>query len=174
MSEQLRDDIWDALNDADYLNRYYGQLAGRMTWRERLVTYVAAGLAIGTLSAEIVPLDLGSWRVVPIFLTAIASIGPLLYRTAGRIAMASYREHELAKIRDEWKLLWQDCESDSHSQSALRERWYALTHAMTMATAMESREPVSKKIRKEAENASRTYWTEYAARPQPQANAAAT
>lgn len=88
--------------------------------------------------------------------------------------MASYREHELAKIRDEWKLLWQDCESESASPGALRERWYSLTHAMTMATAMESREPVSKKIREEAENASRTYWTEYAARAQPQTSAATT
>lgn len=161
MSSQLKDDIWEGLVNSDYYLRYYGELAGKLAWRERFASYLVAVLAVSTLGVEIVSANPDEWRPVLILLTAASSIWPLVYRKTGRIARAGFLQHELAAIHDDWKKLWQDCQGEEADELALQEQWSSLTRKMTDSTAMESLEPTPKKLRGATEDANERYWTEY-------------
>ena len=100
MNRQLRDNVWDGLNDSDRARRYYGELAGRLNQRERGATLLVTALALTALAIH----ALGQQQLVlwGVLLTTVASFVPVFYRVAGRVAMASYREKALGDLYAEW------------------------------------------------------------------------
>ena len=162
MNRQLRDNVWDGLNDSDRARRYYGELAGRLNQRERGATLLVTAIALTSLVVQALgQQQLALWGVL---LTAVASFVPVFYRVAGRVAMASYREKALGDIYAEWMMLWQDMEDATLEEREVQKRWLALSKEMNAITAMESLELTHKRLKSHVEKENKKYWAEYANR----------
>lgn len=157
MSSQLRTDIWNDMVHTDRLQRYYGELAGKLAGREKAMTVVTTVFA--TLSVVVAaggaPSELS---LLAAALTVAASSLPLIYRLSGVVTSATYCRKRLDDLLVGWRALWQ--ETDELPTDEARRRWEKLAEEKNGITALMSSRKVDEKLRDSTEKQAYGYWEE--------------
>ncbi len=141
----------------DRLQRYYGELAGKLVDREKAMTVVTTVFA--TLSVVAAagggPSELS---LVAAALTVAASSLPLIYRLSGVVTSATYCQKRLDDLLVGWRALWQ--EIDELPKDEASRRWEKLAEERNGITALMSSRKVDEKPRDSTEKQAYSYWEE--------------
>lgn len=142
--------VWQGLENSEFLSRYYGHLAGKLTLRNQLLA-VSASIA-SVVSALLVAQDT-HWGVVVLILgTAIISAIGAIQAGQGRVTGAVYCQKEFDDLHISWVALWKTLPT-LHETEALR-KWGDLSHRANDISAMSPLNSVDRKLlgRSEAES----------------------
>lgn len=155
MYSELRTDVWNDMIHTDSLVRYYGELAGKLAWREKAMT-VATSL-FATVGLVVSLLGVGaSWTSVAIGIAVATSVLPLVYRVSGVVTSATYCEKRLGDLMVEWRQLWQQV--DHLPPDEVRKQWKRLSRRMNEITSLMSSGRMNEKLRDSTERQADEYW----------------
>ena len=150
----LRTEVWSYMVETDRLKRYYGELAGKLSGRERWMTgttTVLAMVAVGVASFGQV-----AWTVVATLMTVAASLVPLVYRVSGVVTAATQRQARLGDLFVEWRELWGQV--DDLSPEDIRTKWKKLASRQNEITEVMVDKKMDRKLRDSTEKEAYDYW----------------
>ena len=154
MIGDLRTDVWNDMVDTDRLGRYYGELAGKLASRDRLLAVTTTVLAMVSVavasSGEVV------WTVVATSLTVAASVVPLAYRIGGVVTSLMHCQKRFEDLAVEWRELWQ--EFNDMPPATARMKWQELAKKKNEITALMSSGRMDEKLRDSTEEQAYEYW----------------
>ena len=161
MNETIRTEVWDQMTDADRLARYYGAVADKMGRRERLAAVVTTAFAVGSTLGF--GLKLASWITGVLILgTLVASLWPLVYRSAGSLTSVVLCHKRVCRLQAQLKALWLDVESDAIDDRDARARLRDLSSQISEVSGVTTGAVrYYEKIRSRTETETDAYWTKW-------------
>ena len=145
--------VWQGLENSEFLSRYYGHLAGKLTFRSQVLAVLGSIAAV--ISALLVSGD-AHWGVVVLILaTAIISAIAAIQAGQGRVTSAVHCQKGFDDLHVSWVTLWKTLPSMA-DEEALKE-WSDLYHRANDITAMSPLNSVDRKLLGRSESESNKF-----------------
>ncbi len=155
MNGELRTDVWNDMIHTDGLVRYYGELAGKLAWREKAMAVATAVFAMAGLVVSLLGVERG-WVSLAVGLAVVSSILPLIYRLGGAVTSATYCQKRLGDLMVEWRALWRQV--DSLPADEVHKEWRRLDRRANEITSLMSSRKMDEKLRDSTEEKTDAYW----------------
>ena len=101
--------VWRGLIESDQLQRYYGDLAGKLLRRSRYGVWIAA--ALGAVAAICFALGLHAYGGVCAALAACVNVWLGVSDAGDRVITEAHRENRLGTLQGKWLALWEHIEA---------------------------------------------------------------
>ena len=178
MSEQAADElrdphdlVWQGLMESDAQSRYYGYLAGRITFWNKFFAWLGCFLAVVSalvlwgdplvLWGDLLVLDDPTvLAIVLVLITgAISAIGAVQGAQA-QVAMAVYCQKRFGDLHVDWKALWHELPTLDSSEAVAR--WAELSRLGNDTTALSPVNTVNKKLHRRSQaETKKLFWARY-------------
>ena len=148
--DDVRKLVWQGLEYSEFLSRYYGHLAGKLTLRNQALAVLASVAAV--VSALLVGPDTHVAVVGLILGTAILSAIQAIQAGQGRVTSAVHCQKEFDDLHISWVALWNTL--PSLNETEVLGEWTDLSHRANEISAMSPLNSVDRKLlgRSEAES----------------------
>lgn len=156
-ADDLRELVWHGMVESDAQSRYYGYLAGRITYWNRVFALLGCIFAVASGIAVFMEWGLPLVAIVLVLITGTISAVSAVQGAQSQVAMAVYCQKRFDDLHVEWKILWHELLSlDAREAIA---RWGVLSQQGNDATALSPVNTLNKKLHKRSQNEAHAYFS---------------
>ena len=160
MSEQAADDlrelVWHGLVDSDAQSRYYGYLAGRITYWNKILAGAGCVFAVASGVTVFMEWGLPVLAIVLVLVTGAISAISAVQGAQAQVAMAIYCQKRFDDLHIDWKALWHELPTLDSGEAVAR--WADLSRLGNDATALSPVNTVNKKLHRRSQDESKNYF----------------